>query len=207
MAKGYRIKRILDVLLVIPAIILLVPVWLLLSLCVFIENPGPVIFRQVRLGKDEKLFTLYKFRSMYTNNIPPLDLGAVKHNHALVTRVGYFIRRLKFDETQQLLNILKGDMSLVGPRPCLPARLNNMSLDEKRRFSFLPGLTGWAEVNGNVELSWEEQLLLDLWYVDYWSLFLDFKIILKTVIVVLFGSRKNEMALMNAKKNPNKTPV
>ena len=207
MAKGYRIKRILDVLLVIPAIILLVPVWLLLSLCVFIENPGPVIFRQVRLGKDEKLFTLYKFRSMYTNNIPPLDLGAVKHNHALVTRVGYFIRRLKLDETPQLLNILKGDMSLVGPRPCLPARSQTMPLEEKRRFSFLPGLTGWAEVNGNVELSWEEQLLLDLWYVDHWSLFLDFKIILKTIVVVFFGSTRNEVALMLAKRNLNKTSI
>ncbi len=193
------IKRYLDIIVSSFAIILLIPVWILLSLAIFLEDRHFIIFKQHRAGKDEKIFTIYKFRSMVVNNIPPLELGAIKHNHYLVTRVGYFMRRLKLDETLQFLNVLKGDMSLVGPRPCLPSRIQSMSIIEMQRFKLLPGVTGWAEVNGNIELTWEEQLLFDLWYVQHWSLYLDIKILLKTVAVVVWGSKKNELALANAK--------
>jgi lipopolysaccharide/colanic/teichoic acid biosynthesis glycosyltransferase len=180
-------------------VFLLIPLWIILSVSIFIEDRGPIFYRQKRLGKDGKLFTLYKFRSMYVNNIPPLELGAIKHNHTLVTHIGYVMRRLKLDETPQFLNVIVGEMSLVGPRPCLPLRIESMSLEEKKRFQVPPGLTGWAEVNGNVELTWDEQLLLDLWYVQHASFSLDMKILLKTMGVVLFGSKKNASALLNAK--------
>lgn len=193
------LKRSVDILIAVPALVLLIPLWIILGLGIFIEDRGPIFYKQKRLGKNGKLFTIYKFRSMYVNNIPPLELGAIKHNHSLVTRIGYIMRRLKLDETPQFLNVIVGEMSLVGPRPCLPVRIESMSLSEKKRFQVAPGLTGWAEVNGNVELSWDEQLLLDLWYVQHASLRLDMKIILKTMGVVLFGSKINTAALLNAK--------
>lgn len=200
MIKWPRMKRSVDVLISIPAILLLMPVWLILMISIFLEDKGAIFYRQKRLGKGGKIFTLYKFRSMYVNNIPPLELGAIKHNHTLVTHVGYIMRRLKLDETPQFLNVILGEMSLVGPRPCLPVRIESMSDSEKNRFNLLPGLTGWAEVNGNVELSWDEQLLLDLWYVQHVSFSLDIKILLKTIGVVLLGSKKNEAALLDAKR-------
>lgn len=193
-------KRGFDLFMSLLAIMLLIPIWLVLTICIFVENPGSIIFRQLRPGKDGKLFIIYKFRSMYINSVPPMELGAVKHNHSLVTRVGHFIRRFKLDETPQFYNVLKGEMSLIGPRPCLPDRIASMTEAEKRRFHMLPGISGWAEVNGNVDLTWEEQLLLDLWYVDHFTLKLDLAIFIKTIKVVLCGSVKNEQAL-NAATN------
>lgn len=193
------IKRTVDLLISACAIIFLLPFWILLGLCIYLEDPGKIFFKQQRLGKNGKLFTIYKFRSMYINNIPPMELGAIKHDHSLVTRVGYFIRRFKLDETPQFLNVLLGNMSLIGPRPCLPERLSTMTLIQKKRLDFLPGLSGWAEVNGNVDLTWDEQIILDLWYVKNWTFFLDIKIIFLTLKVVLFGSEKNETALNDAK--------
>lgn len=200
MQKSWRMKRFIDVFGALVSISLLLPVWILTVICIYVENPGPIFFRQVRPGRNGKLFTVYKFRSMYVNNIPPLELGPVKHDHALVTKVGYILRRTKLDETPQYLNILFGDMSYVGPRPCLPDRLEKMSLAEKKRLTMAPGLTGWAEINGNVELTWEEQLLLDLWYIENWSVGLDFKIMWGTLNVILFGSQRNEQALRDAEE-------
>ncbi len=200
MTASQWIKRYCDIVVSLIAIVILSPFWLIISLCIILEDPGPVFYRQERVGKNEKIFNIYKFRSMRQNNIPPLELGAVKHNHPLVTKIGYIIRRFKLDETPQFLQVLRGEMSLVGPRPCLPGRIQTMSTMEKVRFSCVPGLTGWAEVNGNVELTWEEQVLLDLWYVHHQSFWLDLKIILSTFVVVLWGSHKNEKALANARK-------
>lgn len=190
-----------DIFISSAAIIVLLPLWGLVSIGIFLEDRGPIFFRQKRLGRDGHAFTLYKFRSMCVNDIAPLALGPIKHNHSLVTWTGYIIRRLKLDETPQFWNVLKGDMSLVGPRPCLIERWQTMSVRERERFSVSPGLSGWAEVNGNVELSWEEQLLLDLWYIKHHSFYLDLIILLKTFTVVLFGSKKNEQALRQAKQD------
>lgn len=192
-------KRACDLVVATLCIILLSPVCLLLAILIFLESPGPVFFVQSRMGKDEQPFKMYKFRSMVVNNIDPLKLGALKHDHALVTRVGYFMRRTKLDEVPQFINVLLGEMSLVGPRPCLVERINEMAPHERRRFSVRPGLTGWAEVNGNVELTWREQLMLDLWYIDNYSLWLDTQILIKTIGVILWGSKRNEKALMAAK--------
>lgn len=192
------LRRVIDILLSSIAILMLLPVWLLISLIIFIEDKGPIFYKQKRVGLRETLFTIYKFRSMRVNHIPPLELGAIKHNHALVTRIGHFIRRTKLDETPQFFNVLRGDMSLIGPRPCLPGRLETMTQCEKRRFSMLPGLSGFAEVNGNVELTWQEQLWLDLWYVDHASFWLDCQIFFATFKVVLLGSTRNEAVLKKA---------
>lgn len=193
------LKRVFDITIATIFIILSIPFWIVLAICIYIEDPGPIIFKQKRLGKDGKIFTIVKLRSMYVNNIPPLELGAIKHNHSLVTKVGHFMRRSKFDETPQFISVLLGDMSIVGPRPCLPDRMETMTAVEKKRLTMAPGLSGWAEVNGNVDLTWDEQVLLDLWYVNNWSFWLDLKVFIKTIKVVLFGSEINQTALDDAR--------
>lgn len=194
------IKRNLDLFISTFCIIVLLPLIVIIALLILLESGRPVFFIQKRVGKNKNLFNMYKFRSMRVNNIDPFQLGPIKHSHQLVTKVGYFIRRTKLDELPQLLNVIRCEMSLVGPRPCLPERLDQMNHDECRRFDALPGITGWAEVNGNLELDWNEQLLLDLWYINNQSTQLDLKILIKTFFVLILGSIRNEKALNLAKK-------
>jgi undecaprenyl phosphate N,N'-diacetylbacillosamine 1-phosphate transferase len=198
-----KLGRLINFLFSLVCIVFLLPILGIIALLIKIESNGPAIFKQNRVGKNEKTFTIYKFRSMRLHSETPAELKAIKHNHALVTRVGYFIRRFKLDELPQLWNVLRGEMSLIGPRPCLHLRIDQMSADERRRFNVLPGMTGWAEVNGNVELTWEEQLKLDLWYVDHKSIWLDLFIFFKTIAVVLFGSYKDETAIKRAENYLN----
>lgn len=193
------VKRLLDLIISIFCIVILSPFFCILPLLIFIESPGPIIFSQKRVGKKEKSFNIYKFRSMYVHNLDPSEIGAVKHSHPLVTKIGYIMRRTKLDEIPQFFNVLRGDMSLVGPRPCMFERIKNMTSYERHRFLFLPGMTGWAEVNGNVEFSWDEQLLLDLWYIDHQSLWLDFVILARTFVVLFIGSIRNDEALNRAR--------
>lgn len=193
------LKQTFDVIGAAICLILLCLVGSILAILIYWETPGPIFFIQTRAGKDEKPFRMYKFRSMAVNNIAPMELGPVKHKHNLVTRTGYIMRRTKLDEIPQFLNVLRGEMSFVGPRPCLIEKIDALTPNEKRRFSVLPGMTGWAEVNGNVELSWEEQLMLDVWYIDHRSLWLDLQILFKTLGVVVFGSERNEKAIEAAK--------
>lgn len=191
-------QRIFDICFASIALILLSPFFLLIVMVIKLESKGPAIFKQKRVGKDMRPYFIYKFRSMVVHDFLPEELGPIKHNHNLVTRSGHFLRRTKLDEIPQFFNVLKGDMRIVGPRPCLFSTLETLTDTEKRRFKVLPGLTGWAEINGNVELSWREQLTLDLWYVDHYSFRLDLKIIYKTILTVLFGSIRNIHALSQA---------
>ncbi len=191
-------KRSFDLFVATVCIILLLPVGLILAALISLETPGGIFFVQTRMGKDEKPFKMYKFRSMVVNNIAPIALGPVKHNHNLVTRTGYFIRRTKLDEIPQFFNVLRGDMSLVGPRPLLVEQVEQMTSNERRRYKVQPGITGWAEVNGNVELSLSEQLMLDIWYIDHYSIWLDMYILIKTLGVVIWGSKRNEKAVREA---------
>ena len=191
-------KRVLDLLVGSLLMVVFLPVGLLLALLIRLETDGPVFFVQMRSGKDEKPFQLYKFRSMVVNDIDPSELGPVKHNHVLVTRVGHFMRRTKLDEIPQLFNVLRGELSLVGPRPCLLTQVHSMTLTHRRRFNVPAGMTGWAEVNGNVELSLSEQLALDVWYVDHHSIWLDVQILIETLGVMIFGPRRNERAIQQA---------
>jgi len=142
----------------------------------------PVLFKQVRPGKDGKPFTIYKFRTM--NNATGAN-GRLLPDEKRLTPFGKFLRSTSLDELPELFNVLKGDMSIVGPRPLLMQYLGRYTPEQVRRHEVKPGLTGWAQVNGRNALSWEEKFRLDVWYVDNWSLALDLKILIMTVVKVL----------------------
>jgi len=175
-------KRIFDLCLVIPALILLAPVFAIVALLVRLKLGSPIFFRQQRPGWRGQPFTLLKFRTL--TNARDAQ-GQLLPDAERLTKFGRFLRQSSLDELPELLNILKGDMSLVGPRPLLMSYLNRYSLEQMRRLEVRPGLTGWAQVNGRNVLTWEERFKLDLWYVDHWSLKLDFMIILMTAWKVL----------------------
>ncbi len=198
-------KRALDVLGAATASVLTLPIQLGAATAILIEDGPPVLYRQARVGRSGKPFTLLKFRSMKANNLPPASVGQVRFNHPMVTRTGRAMRRLKIDELPQLVNILTGDMSLVGPRPALPRQVASYNASERRRLCVRPGLTGWAQVNGNVELSWSERILLDLWYIDHWSLRLDAHILGRTIVTILRGERRNDETLLKARDYAERT--
>ena len=173
-----KVKRLIDIFLSLSALILLVPVFITVSLSVLIFLGRPIFFFQIRPGLNGELFKLVKFRSM--KNIS-------KQSDALrLTKFGRILRSTSLDELPELYNVLKGDMSLVGPRPLLPEYLELYSERQMQRHKVKPGITGWAQINGRNLLTWEERFDLDLWYVNNFSLFLDFKILLITIKKVLF---------------------
>ena len=185
------IKRLLDICISLPVLVVLSPLFLLLSLAIKLDSKGPVLFKQERVGKDSKVFHIYKFRSMC---VGAEQQGTGQYSFAgdpRVTRVGKIIRATSLDELPQLLNILKGEMSFVGPRPPLtyhPWPLEDYTPAQLRMFEVRPGITGWAQVNGRKEVEWHERIRLNVWYVDHCSLLLDIKIIFKTLFKVV----KNE---------------
>ncbi|MFL7943664.1 sugar transferase [Priestia megaterium] len=191
-------KRTLDIVLTIVGLILLSIVFLIISIAIKIEDPkGPVLFSQKRIGKDGKEFNMYKFRSMVTDAEAKLQ-ELLKHNETSgamfkmkndprVTKVGRFIRKTSIDELPQLFNVLKGDMSLVGPRPPLPREVAEYNEYHKQRLLVTPGCTGMWQVGGRSNIGFEEMVELDLYYIANQSNLLDCKIILKT-FKVLFGS-------------------
>ena len=187
MYKNY-VKRGLDVVLSLIVIIFLWPVYLLAALAIKLESKGPAIFKQTRLGKDHKEFTLYKFRSMVVNAEHTGSGVYSGKGDARVTKVGKFIRATSIDELPQAINILKGDMSFIGPRPPLtyhPWPIEEYSKEELRMFDVRPGITGWAQVNGRKNVEWHKRIKLSVWYVDHCSFLLDLKIFLKTILQVL----------------------
>lgn len=196
--RYFWVKRVFDLLIVIPSLIILSPVFVLAGIAVKFSSLGPVFFSQIRGGRNGKPFMTFKFRSMVINDEDPALLGRIDGTNTLVTPVGRIIRRLKIDELPQLWNVLRGEMSIVGPRPTLLEQINSYSEEERGRLVVLPGLTGWAQVNGNIELSWDERIVLDLWYIRHWSLWLDVKIIWLTFAVILLGERPNKEALDEA---------
>jgi lipopolysaccharide/colanic/teichoic acid biosynthesis glycosyltransferase len=173
------VKRLFDLLLTIPGVILISPLLLVLAVLVRIYLGAPVIFRQRRPGYRGEIFTLYKFRSMRDatdSNGKPLP------DSERLTRLGRFLRALSLDELPELWNVLKGELSLVGPRPLLIEYLPLYSAEQARRHDVLPGITGWAQVNGRNTLSWQDKFRLDVWYVDHWSLWLDIRILALTFL-------------------------
>ncbi|ADI14393.1 sugar transferase [Truepera radiovictrix] len=192
------VKRLLDVTVALATLLILSPLLLITALLIVLEDGRPIFFRQVRAGQGGKTFSILKFRSMRVNDLPVATMGAVTGEHPLVTRVGRVIRRLKIDELPQLLNVLTGELSLVGPRPTLLEQVAEYDDFEARRLSLKPGVTGWAQVSGGIYLPWEERIALDVWYVDNWSLALDFEILVRTVGVILWGERLNTRALARA---------
>lgn len=171
-------KRIFDILAVLLGLALLSPLLLLLALLVRVFHGAPVLFEQTRPGYKGTLFRIYKFRTM--TDARTVD-GSLLPDAERLTRFGRFLRATSLDELPELFNILRGEMSLVGPRPLLVQYLERYSPEQMRRHDVLPGITGWAQVNGRNALTWEAKFALDVWYVDNWSFWLDVKIILLTV--------------------------
>jgi len=174
-------KRIFDLVLTIPGIILISPVIVILAMLVRVKLGSPILFRQQRPGYKGRLFTLNKFRSMTDQRAPG---GSLLPDSERLTTLGRFLRSSSLDELPELLNVLKGEMSLVGPRPLLVAYLDRYSPEQARRHDALPGITGWAQVNGRNAITWEDKFKLDVWYVDNRSLWLDIKILALTLFKV-----------------------
>jgi sugar transferase EpsL len=172
------IKRVFDYLLMLIFAPILLPLIALTALIVAVNLGRPVIFRQERAGFQGKPFTIYKFRSMSDARDRH---GSLLPDEKRLTRFGKFLRASSLDELPELWNVLKGEMSLIGPRPLLVSYLPRYNAEQARRHNVLPGITGWAQVNGRNNVSWEIKFELDVWYVDHWSVWLDILVLLKTV--------------------------
>lgn len=170
-------KRLIDIVVALCALFLLWPLLLVISILVYFKIGKPIFFKQLRPGFQEKPFVMYKFRTM--TDMVHRD-GSLLPDNQRITPVGTFLRKNSLDELPELVNILWGDMSVVGPRPLLIQYLDRYTPEQARRHEVKPGLTGWAQVNGRNALSWEEKFKLDVWYVNNWSLWLDIKIIIMT---------------------------
>lgn len=174
-------KRCFDIVAASLGILMLSPLFALLALVVRLSMGSPVFFRQRRPGRDSKAFTVLKFRTM---KIQVTGARPVPDSERL-TRFGKFLRHTSLDELPELINVLKGEMSLVGPRPLLMEYLSLYNPEQARRHEVLPGITGWAQVNGRNAITWEEKFRLDIWYVDHRSMGLDLRILWKTVAGVI----------------------
>jgi undecaprenyl phosphate N,N'-diacetylbacillosamine 1-phosphate transferase len=186
----YRLlgKRLLDLVVCLPIFLVALPVFILTAILIRLDSRGPVLFVQERLGRYGSTFLTWKFRTM--NHRERSAHAEILPGHSEVTRIGHWLRRAKLDELPQLLNILKGDMSLVGPRPALPGHILDYNESGLRRLLERPGLTGLAQVNGNIYLSWPERWIYDAKYVDKLSVRLDASIVVKTVAVVFLGEER-----------------
>ncbi len=175
------IKRFFDFLIASILLVILSPLFLIISLAVYVDVGKPIFFAQKRPGLSEKIFKLYKFRTMKDEfDEDGLQLDDMKR----ITSLGKILRETSLDELPSLINVFKGDMSLVGPRPLLIEYLELYNVEQAKRHNVRPGITGWAQINGRNRISWEEKFKLDVWYVSNHSLFLDLKIILKTFLKV-----------------------
>ena len=189
--KMYKniIKPIFDFLLAIIGILLFSPLFVILTIILYFANRGQPFFFQLRPGKGGKLFRIIKFKTMNDKR----DAGGNLFSDAeRLTKIGKFIRKTSLDEIPQLLNVIKGEMSLVGPRPLLPLYLELYNDFQKRRNEVKPGITGWAQINGRNHISWEKKFKYDVWYVDHVSFWLDFKILIITILKVLKSEGINE---------------
>jgi lipopolysaccharide/colanic/teichoic acid biosynthesis glycosyltransferase len=184
---SYRGKRALDVAVAAPALVLAAPALALAALLIRLETHGHPIYRQRRVGLDGQPFDLYKLRTMVAG-AETMGAGlAVDAGDARITRLGALLRRTSIDELPNLINILRGEMSVVGPRPTVQVQVDRYTDRQRGRLSVRPGLTGWAQVNGRASLPWHERIELDLWYVEHASLLLDLRILLRTLRMVLGG--------------------
>ena len=185
------VKPLLDRLLAVFAIIVLSPLLIVVAILIKVGSEGPIFFRQERPGKNQEIFRVYKFRTMVKDAVRHQKVGVeVTESDVRITPFGKFLRRFKIDELAQLINIFKGDMSIVGPRPTLPEYIEQYEEWELERFDVRPGLTGLAQINGNIYLSRQEKSAYDVKYIENISFINDIKIILKTIAIVFFGEDK-----------------
>lgn len=183
------IKRILDFVFAFVILIILSPIMFFSAIGIKIESKGSIFFTQERVGTGKRIFKLYKFRSMKKDEKAERSFDFTKDKQR-ITKLGKILRRTKIDELPQLINVLKGDMSLVGPRPTVKIQVDKYSEHEMQRLQVTPGMTGLAQVNGNTALSWDERIEYDIYYVQNISFIMDIRIIMKTVVIVLFGEEK-----------------
>lgn len=201
--KGYLIvKRIIDIVISIIALIILLPIFAIISIAIKIESKGPILFKQKRIGKHKKNFTIYKFRTMRTDTPKDMPTHMLKNANGYITKVGNILRKTSLDELPQLINIIKGDMSIIGPRPALWNQYDLVEERDKYHANDLkPGLTGWAQINGRDELEIPQKAKFDGEYVDKISFVFDLKIFFKTIINVF----KHEGVVEGAIDKSNKT--
>lgn len=183
-----KMKRYVDLAIAIPAAIIAAIPMLIVAIAIYIDSPGPVIFKQDRIGKDGKVFQIWKFRSM-CKNAEHTGSGVYSgKDDSRVTRVGKLIRATSIDEVPQLFNVLKGDMSLIGPRPPLtyhPWQFEEYTEEQRHMFDVRPGFSGWAQIHGRKDVEWHHRIELSVWYVEHVSLSLDAKIFIMTILKVL----------------------
>ena len=178
------LKRLFDVVVSSTALMCLSPFIALIAVAIKLDDGGPVLFIQDRVGRGQKNFRCVKFRTMVLGSEQIGNRFTVIEHDSRITRVGHWLRLWTLDEIPQLINVLLGDMSIVGPRPWVPAQAAYCSPADNRRFNFKPGMAGWAWIHGRNRLPWDERVRLDLWYVDHWSLSLDFSILAKAVVLL-----------------------
>jgi len=200
-------KRVFDLILSIVVLVLSSPILLIIAIAIKIDSKGPVVFKQKRLGKNGKEFWMYKFRTMVIN----AEAGGVYSDNKdpRITRVGNFLRKTSLDELLQCVNIIKGDMALIGFRPPLtyhPWIWSEYTDEQKRMFEVRPGITGWAQVNGRKAVEWNKRIELNVWYADNLSLWLDIKIFFMTIFKVFTNAdNENKGATVNAQKDEKDT--
>lgn len=187
--KELKVKRLIDLFGSIFGLFILSPLLLLTMVLIKITMPGPIFFTQERVGKDGKLFNIIKFRTMKVDQEAEKAIDCSKDQQRL-TGLGKFLRRSKIDELPQLINVLLGDMSLVGPRPTLKRQVDRYSEYEFKRLATKPGMTGLAQINGGTSIPWKERIDYDIRYVAAFSLSLDMKIIFKTFLVIFCGEKE-----------------
>lgn len=181
------VKRALDALAAASLLLLLFPLFLIIAILIKLDSRGPVFFRQERVGLNGRLFKVIKFRTMI-DNAEKLGSGIMTDKEdPRITRVGRYLRKASIDEIPQLINVLRGEMSLVGPRPAPVGHYARFSESDKKRLAVRPGITGWAQVNGRNNLTWPERIQKDIWYVENYSLLLDLKIMLRTLKCVVLS--------------------
>jgi lipopolysaccharide/colanic/teichoic acid biosynthesis glycosyltransferase len=179
--------RTLDILIAAVALVVLSPFLLAAAIAIELGSRGPVFYRQRRVGLGDRPFEMLKLRTMVLGS-DPVGVGTiVSREDPRVTGAGRFLRRTSLDEVPNLVNVLRGEMAIVGPRPTIPAQVDAYTPFQRRRHEVLPGITGWAQVQGRAGIPWEERIELDVWYVDHRSLRLDLRILLRTLRLVLSG--------------------
>lgn len=182
--RALALKRLFDIVVSVIALTLLSPFIALIALAIKLDDRGPVFFIQDRVGRGRKNFRCFKFRTMILGAEKIGSGLTVVANDSRITRVGRLLRQWTLDEIPQLINVIKGDMSIVGPRPWVPSQAAYCSLEDGRRFDFKPGMAGWAWIHGRNKLPWDERVRMDVWYVDHWSLRLDFAILVKAFVLL-----------------------
>jgi lipopolysaccharide/colanic/teichoic acid biosynthesis glycosyltransferase len=179
--------RFFDILIAALALVVLSPFLLVAAIAIKLGSRGPVIYRQRRVGRDGAEFEMWKLRTMVRGS-DPVGVGTVvTRDDARVTAAGRFLRRTSLDEIPNLVNVLRGEMAIVGPRPTIPAQVDDYTPRQSRRHEVLPGITGWAQVQGRAGIPWAERIELDVWYVDHRGVALDARILAKTLWLVVSG--------------------